>query len=99
KIGFYGNINFQYVGSIPMNDSNSLYSDNYKLTNVKVGYQLAITQKLRANVFYGLDNIFDEKYASQILINAPSFGSAPARYYYPGNPVNYYAGINVNYNF
>ena len=99
KIGFYGNINFQYVGSIPMNDSNSLYSDNYKLTNVKVGYRLAITQKLMANVFYGLDNIFDEKYASQILINAPSFGSAPARYYYPGNPVNYYAGINVNYNF
>src|SRR5690606_7524832 len=99
KIGFYGNINFQYVGSIPMNDSNSLYSDNYKLTNVKVGYRLAITQKLMANVFYGLDNIFDEKYASQILINAPSFGSTPARYYYPGNPVNYYAGINVNYNF
>lgn len=99
KIGFYGNINFQYVGSIPMNDSNSLYSDNYKLTNIKMGYKLAITQKLKANLYYGLDNIFDEKYASQVLINAPSFGSAPARYYYPGNPVNYYAGINVNYNF
>lgn len=99
KLGFYGNINFQYVGSIPMNDRNSLYSDHYSLTNVKVGYRLGITEKLRANIFYGLDNIFDEKYASQILINAPSFGSAPARYYYPGNPVNYYAGVNVNYNF
>ncbi|WP_111309015.1 TonB-dependent receptor family protein [Confluentibacter sediminis] len=99
KIGFYGNINFQYVGRIPMNDSNSLYSDNYKLTNLKVGYRLNITEKLRANIFYGLDNIFDEKYASQILINAPSFGTTPPRYYYPGNPVNYYAGINVNYNF
>ncbi len=99
KIGFYGNFNFQYVGSIPMNDSNSLYSDHYKLTNLKVGYRLNIAEKLRANIFYGLDNIFDEKYASQILINAPSFGTTPARYYYPGNPVNYYAGINVNYNF
>lgn len=99
KIGFYGNINFQYVGSIPITDSNSIYSDNYKLTNVKVGYRLNITEKLRANVFYGLDNIFDEKYASQVLINAPAFGTTPARYFYPGNPVNYYAGINVNYNF
>lgn len=99
KIGFYGNINFQYVGSIPMTDSNSLYSDNYKLTNLKVGYRLNITQKLKTNLFYGLDNIFDEKYASQVLINAPAFGTTPARYYYPGNPVNYYAGINVNYNF
>lgn len=99
KIGFYGNINFQYVGSMPITDSNSLYSDNYKLTNLKVGYRLNITDKLRTNIFYGLDNIFDEKYASQILINATGFGSTPARYYYPGNPVNYYAGINVNYNF
>ncbi len=99
KIGFYGNINFQYVGSIPITDSNSIYSDNYKLTNLKVGYKLNITEKLRANVFYGLDNIFDEKYASQVLINAPAFGTTPARYFYPGNPVNYYAGINVNYNF
>lgn len=99
KIGFYGNINFQYVGSIPITDSNSIYSDNYKLTNIKVGYKLNITEKLRANVFYGLDNIFDEKYASQVLINAPAFGTTPARYFYPGNPVNYYAGINVNYNF
>ncbi len=94
KIGFYGNVNFQYVGSMPILDSNTLYSDSYKLTNLRVGYRLNIVKQLTANLYYGLDNVFDEKYASQLLINYTN-----PRYYYPGNPVNYYAGINLNYNF
>ncbi|MBU3822651.1 TonB-dependent receptor [Flavobacteriaceae bacterium XHP0103] len=100
KIGFYGNINFQYVGSMPILDDNSLYSDSYKLTNLKVGYKINfIDNKLTCNAFYGLNNIFDEKYASQILINTSGFGGSAPRYYYPGEPVNYFAGININYNF
>jgi iron complex outermembrane recepter protein len=94
KIGFYGNVNFQYVGSMPIFDSNNLYSDSYKITNLRIGYRLNLLKQLTANLYYGLDNVFDEKYASQILINY----TVP-RYYYPGNPVNYYAGINLNYNF
>ena len=49
--------------------------------------------------YLGVDNIFDKAYASQILINAPGFGGNAPRYYYPGNPINYYTGININYNF
>lgn len=94
KIGFYGNVNFQYVGSMPIFDSNTLYSDSYKLTNLRVGYRLTIFKQLTANLYYGLDNVFDEKYASQLLINYTN-----PRYYYPGNPVNYYAGINISYMF
>jgi len=55
---------------MPMTDSNSLFSDSYKLANLKTGYKIHLNEKLSCNVFYGLDNIFDEKYASQILINA-----------------------------
>ncbi|GGI57183.1 TonB-dependent receptor family protein [Winogradskyella haliclonae] len=99
KIGIYGNINFQHVGRQPITDSNSLYSNSYNLTNIKVGFQKSISEKLTLNIFYGLDNIFDEDYASQILINARSFGGSQPRYFYPGNPVNYYAGLNINYMF
>lgn len=99
KFGFYGNINFQHVGRQPITDSNSLYSDDYNLTNVKFGYRKSISEKLNLNIFYGLDNIFDEAYASQILINARGFGGSQPRYFYPGNPVNYYAGLNINYIF
>ncbi|NAS29887.1 TonB-dependent receptor [Flavobacteriaceae bacterium R38] len=97
--GLYGNINFQYVGSIPITDSNSLFSDSYNLTNIKIGYRLSAGKKLKFNAFFGLDNVFDEEYASQILINARGFGGNAPRFFYPGNPINYYTGINANYTF
>ena len=97
--GFYGNVNFQYVGEIPMTDANSLYTDSYALTNVKVGHQFTIVKVLKCDLFFGVDNVFDEHYASQILINARGFGGNAPRYYYPGYPVNYYSGINLNYMF
>lgn len=97
--GFYGNINFQYVGSIPITDANNLYSDSYNLTNFKIGYQSNLNKTLKLNVLFGLNNIFDEKYASQILINTSGFGGNAPRYFYPGNPKNYFTGINVNYVF
>jgi len=99
KIGIYGNINFQHVGRIPITDANSQFSEVYNLTNIKVGYQIAFNQNLKLSAFVGIDNIFDETYASQILINARGFGGNAPRFFYPGNPANYYSGVNLNYNF
>lgn len=99
QTGVYGNINFQYVGSMPITDANSLYSNSYNLANLKAGYKTNLNKKLKLNMFLGINNIFDVAYASQILINASSFGNSAPRYYYPGNPVNYYTGININYTF
>lgn len=99
KKGFYGNINYQHVGSMPITDSNSLYSKSYNLTNLKFGYKIVTNKKLKFKVFLGINNIFDEDYASQILINASGFGGNAPRYYYPGNPLNYYTGMNINYVF
>ena len=98
KVGFYGNINYQFVDKMPITDSNSLYSDAYNITNFKVGYSRNINKDLNFNLFFGLNNIFDEKYASQILINATGFGGVAPRYYYPGNPINYFSGVRLNYN-
>ncbi len=99
SFGIYGNINFQYVGDIPITDSNNLYSDSYNLTNFKIGYKTYFNKKLNFNLFLGINNIFDETYASQILINASGFNGNAPRFYYPGNPLNYYTGININYMF
>jgi iron complex outermembrane receptor protein len=99
KIGIYGNINFQHVGSMPITDDNTLFSDSYNLTNIKMGYKLLVSKKLTLNIFSGIDNVFDKAYASQILINATGFGGSAPRYYYPGNPINFYSSVNVNYNF
>jgi len=99
KFGLYGNINYQYVGSQPITDSNSLFSDAYQLTNIKIGYQRNVFSDMNIRLFFGINNIFDEKYASQILINASSFGANAPRYFYPGNPINYFGGLNINYSF
>ena len=97
--GIFGNVNFQFVDDIPITDSNSLYADAYSLTNLKLGYKTALLKKLNVQVFFGINNIFDTDYASQILINATGFGGAAPRYYYPGNPLNYYSGLQLNYVF
>ena len=99
SFGIYGNINFQYISDMPITDSNSLYSSSYSLTSFKVGYKTYLNKKLNLNIFLGINNIFDKAYASQILINASGFNGNAPRYYYPGNPVNYYTGISINYTF
>ncbi len=97
--GLYGNINFQHVGSMPITDSNSLYSNSYNLTNLKFGFEKTLNKKLKLNLYIGLNNIFNKKYTSQTLINASGFGGSAPRYYYPGNPINYFSGLNINYIF
>lgn len=99
SIGFYGSSNLNYVGKIPLRDDNSLYSKKYHLVNAAIGFKTSEEKNLSFDFFVGLNNIFNEKYASMLLINATSFGTAKPRYFYPGEPVNYYAGVNLKYNF
>ncbi|MBD0832221.1 TonB-dependent receptor family protein [Aestuariibaculum sediminum] len=95
--GIYGNINFQHVGQIPMNDDNSLFTKSYNLVNCKLGWLKNLNKKLNIDVYLGINNIFDKAYASQILINATGFNGSQPRYYYPGYPINFYSGFNLNY--
>lgn len=97
--GFYGLINYNNVGKIPIRDDNSIYSKTYQLVNLKIGYKSSGIKTLQYNLFVGFNNIFNEKYASMLLINASGFGGSTPRYYYPGEPNNYYAGLGLTYNF
>ncbi|MGC6431329.1 MAG: TonB-dependent receptor family protein [Jejuia sp.] len=97
--GFYGNFNYQYIGQMPITDSNNIFSESYNISNCKFGYKTRLGNTLNFNIFFGVNNIFDEVYASQILINAQGFGGNLPRYYYPGNPINYYSALSLNYRF
>ena len=99
KKGWYGNINFQIVDKIPVNDANSLLSDDYQLLHAKIGYKNIIFKKIGYQLFFGANNILDTQYASQIQVNARGFGSNDPRFFYPGLPFNAYGGININYDF
>jgi iron complex outermembrane receptor protein len=97
--GIFGYINYYAVGEIPVRDDNSVYSDAYQVVNLKVGYQAGFHSHWQLELYGGVNNLFDEKYASMLQINAGSFGGSAPRYYYPGEPVNFYAGLKLGYAF
>jgi len=95
--GITGNINFQFADSMPIRDDNSLYSEVYDLWNMRLDYRFSVAKHWEVVMFAGINNIWDEKYASMLLINANSTGTAQPRYYYPGLPRNYYGGVRIVY--
>jgi iron complex outermembrane receptor protein len=99
KQGFSLNTSYRIVGRIPMNDSNTKYSDSYSMLDIKTTYFFTILKVLKTELNVGVNNALDEKYAASILPNAVGFGTVPPRYYYPGNPVNFYGGFSVSYIF
>jgi iron complex outermembrane recepter protein len=99
KKGFGLNVSYLTIGKIPMNDSNTKYSVAYSLLDIKTRYSFTILKVLKTELNAGINNALGEKYAASILPNAVGFGNAQPRYYYPGNPINYYGGFSVSYLF
>ncbi|MBR9921932.1 MAG: TonB-dependent receptor [Bacteroidetes bacterium] len=91
----YAFVNYEYRSAFPMRDDNSVNSDPYSLLHLKAGYKIDLNKGWQLDVFGGIQNLLNEHYASMILINAPSFG-APPRYYYPGLPRNWFAGLKIS---
>ena len=99
QYGFSLNTSYRTVGRIPMNDSNTKYTDSYSLLDIKATYFFTILKVLKTELNAGVNNALDEKYAASILPNAVGFGTVAPRYYYPGNPMNFYGGFSVSYVF
>ena len=97
--GFEFNTSLMGMGKIPMNDSNTKYSDSYQLLDVKATYSFTILKILKSKLSGGINNLLNRKYAAGILPNAVGFGSVAPRYYYPGNPICFYGGISISYLF
>ena len=97
--GVYAFLNYRYIGEIPLRDDNSIYADSYQLVNLKTGFKKGFGSHFQLDAQVGINNVFDEKYASMLQINAGSFGNNAPRYYYPGIPLNYYASLNLKYSF
>ena len=85
---------YRYTGKMPVNDANSDFSDAYGVSNVELKYN-SKKGRLNLGVKGGIQNIFNTHYASMLAVNAPSFGGNPPRYYYPGNPRNFYIAVII----
>lgn len=87
------------TGKVPLDDANSIYADSYSVTDIKLSYQISVSKKIQSAFFAGINNLFDEKYASSVLPNAVGFGNALPRYFYPGNPRSFFAGMLIKFDF
>ncbi len=85
---------YRYNGKMPLDDANSKFSDSFGITGAEVKYS-GRKGRVKIQLKGGIENIFDVHYASMLAVNAPSFNGVPPRYYYPGNPRNYYASILI----
>lgn len=99
KKGISINMSYRIIGKIPMNDSNTKYSESYTSLDLKATYIFKLFKVLRTELNAGVNNALNEKYAASVLPNAVGFGVAQPRYYYPGNPINYYGGFSISYVF
>lgn len=86
-----------YSGRQFLDDANSLSYDGHIITHARAAWTLRpdnLPFSIQINM--GVNNLFNTSYASMILINAPSFGGAAPRHYYPGMPRNFFAGVRLN---
>lgn len=92
-LGFYGGFDLLYVHDFFVTDENDEKNDAYVVANLRLGYEYVWEHWLIAP-FLGVQNLFDERYNSNVRINA--FGG---RFFEPAPELNMYGGLNVAYNW
>ncbi len=91
--GLYGGIDILYVSDFFVTDENDEENDAYTVANLRLGYEY-LWDNWQLAPFLGVQNLFDEKYNSNVRINA--FGG---RFFEPAPELNVYGGLNVAYNW
>ena len=89
----------KFTGRQFMNDSNTEVNKNYTTTDLRLSARKIFGVKQhKLQVYGGVKNVFNETYAGMILVNAPSAGVNPPRYYYPALPRNFTVGLVIEVN-
>lgn len=86
---------FHMVGKQYLTDDNEGIYQAYQTLDWNISYARDFSKNFGFSMALGVNNILDQSYASMLLINAPSFGGAPPRYYYPGMPRNFYLTLTL----
>lgn len=88
---------YQYTGKQYLNDLNSVIYNSYSLINFRLSAELSIRKDNLLRVFTGLNNATNTRYSSMFVVNARAFEGSEPRYYYPGLPLNVYAGAELRF--
>jgi len=93
RSGLYGRWDLGYVGEIFADNGNTVSSDAYVLSNLRLGYR-GCFGSWEVSPFVGLDNLFDQDYIDNLRLNALG-----GRWFEPAPGFRAYGGISVGYHF
>ncbi len=88
------NAYLQHVGPQYIDDANTVKNEPYSLIDLKASCLIPTPAMGEFELFAGVNNLTNTRYSPMLTVNALAFGNAEPRYYYPGTPRHYYAGIN-----
>lgn len=80
----------RYQARVPTNDANSAHSGAYAIHGARAGLTKMRWARLAGSPFLGIENLFDRKYNSSVVVNA-----AGGRYYEPGPGRTLYVGLDL----
>jgi iron complex outermembrane receptor protein len=86
------NISHNYTSAMPLNDGNTVFSEEFHLVQLKGTWNWKISSEFEIQFFAGIDNFMNEKYSLGNDINA--FGN---RYFNPAAPRNFYGGVKLDF--
>lgn len=84
------NIYHNYTSSTPLNNENTAYAKKFNLVQTKLQWNTPLKDKIALQIYFGIDNLLNEKYSLGNDINA--FGG---RYFNPAPTRNFYAGTKI----
>ncbi len=91
--GFYLSWDILAVDDLAVNNTNSVISDSYEVSNLRAGHRLQMAG-FELSPFIGINNLFDTKYMSNLRLNG--FGG---RVFEPAPTLNVYGGVSVRLNY
>jgi iron complex outermembrane receptor protein len=91
--GFYTGIRADWVGAFYADDGNVVQNPEYFVAHWFVGGE-RLFGRARLNGMFGIDNLFDERYAEYVVIN-DRFGS----FFYPSPERNYFGRLALTWYF
>lgn len=89
----------QATGGYYIDDQNSVRNEPYFLLQIWGAYQYMLRQHWAIGLIAGVKNLTDTHYAAMTVVNNQAFGNSEPRFYYPGDPVNWFSTLTLAYRF
>ena len=100
--GFFSVFDVQFVDEVLVNNAfvddfgalipQSEAADDYTLANLRMGYTAKTGGKIEFTPFFGINNLFDQKYTGNIRVN-----ESRHRYFDTAPELNIHAGLSIRY--